>query len=121
MDDVFSAHRRNEDAVLDPAKTAVIVVDMINEFCKPGGRMVLPGYEALMPAQKALVAAARSNGVPVIWVDARAEGARGRGAVQWGARHLGGRFPPQEHAPRSRMGETHAALCRKHMGDAGDR
>ncbi|MDX0407789.1 isochorismatase family protein [Sinorhizobium medicae] len=68
MDDVFSAHRRNEDAVLDPAKTAVIVVDMINEFCKPGGRMVLPGYEALMPAQKALVAAARSNGVPVIWV-----------------------------------------------------
>lgn len=68
MNDVFSAYRHNDDAMLDPAKTAVIVIDMINEFCKPGGRMVLPGYETLMPQQKALVAAARANGVPVIWV-----------------------------------------------------
>ena len=39
--DVFSAHNNPEQARLDPARTAVIVVDMINEFCKPGGRMVL--------------------------------------------------------------------------------
>ncbi len=68
MTDVFSAHRHDDAAILDPTKTAVIVIDMINEFCKPGGRMVLPGYETLMPQQKALITAARANGVPVIFV-----------------------------------------------------
>ena len=46
--DVFSSHMNAEQAKLDPARTAVIVVDMINEFCKPGGKMVLPGYETLV-------------------------------------------------------------------------
>lgn len=68
MTDVFSAHRHDDAAMLDPTKTAVIVIDMINEFCKPGGRMVLPGYETLMPQQTALITAARANGVPVIFV-----------------------------------------------------
>jgi ureidoacrylate peracid hydrolase len=68
MTDVFSAHRHDDAAMLDPTKTAVIVIDMINEFCKPGGRMVLPGYEMLMPQQTALITAARANGVPVIFV-----------------------------------------------------
>ncbi|WP_223477375.1 cysteine hydrolase family protein [Oricola indica] len=68
MQDVFSAHRQEGSTVLDSKKTALIVVDMINEFCKPGGKMVLPGYEKLMPQQKALIAAARANDVPVIFV-----------------------------------------------------
>ncbi len=68
MVDVFSAHRHDGEAVLDKTKTALVIVDMINEFCKPGGKMVLPGYEKLMPQQKALIAAARENGVPVIFV-----------------------------------------------------
>lgn len=68
MEDVFSAHRQEGSTVLDPKKTALIVVDMINEFCKPGGKMVLPGYEKLMPQQKALIAEARANDVPVIFV-----------------------------------------------------
>ncbi|MCX5513117.1 cysteine hydrolase [Kaistia algarum] len=66
--DVFSAHNNPEQAQLDPARTAVIVVDMINEFCKPGGKMVLPGYETLMPPQLAVIDAARKAGAPVIWV-----------------------------------------------------
>ena len=48
--DVFSSHMNAERARLDPARAAVIVVDMINEFCKPGGKMVLPGYEVLVRA-----------------------------------------------------------------------
>ena len=68
MHDVFSAHRHEGQVTLDPRRTAVIVVDMINEFCKPGGAMVLPGYEALMPAQTALIARARELDVPVIFV-----------------------------------------------------
>lgn len=66
--DVFSAHNNPEQTKLDPARTGVIVVDMINEFCKPGGKMVLPGYEVLVPPQLAVIDAARKAGAPVIWV-----------------------------------------------------
>ncbi len=66
--DVFSAHRHDQSTVLDPARAAVIVIDMINEFCKPGGRMVLPGYERLVPPQLAVIEAARAVGAPVLWV-----------------------------------------------------
>lgn len=68
MVDVFSAHRTEAGTTMRPASAALIVVDMINEFCKPGGKMVLPGYEALIPQQKALIDAARTAGMPVIFV-----------------------------------------------------
>lgn len=75
--DVFSAHNNPQDVRLDADRAAVIVVDMINEFCKPGGKMVLPGYEALVAPQRALVEAARAAGAPVIWVhDAHRPGMR---------------------------------------------
>ncbi|MEZ5803967.1 MAG: isochorismatase family cysteine hydrolase [Rhizobiaceae bacterium] len=54
--------------VLDPATVAVVVVDMVNDFCKPGGLMVLPGYERLVPPQLQVIEAAREHSVPVIWV-----------------------------------------------------
>jgi ureidoacrylate peracid hydrolase len=66
--DVFSAHRHDERISLDTRRAAVLVVDMINEFCKPGGKMVLPGYERLVPQQLAVIAAARNAGVPVVWI-----------------------------------------------------
>lgn len=66
--DVFSSHRQDGAIVLDPTATAVIVVDMVNDFCKPGGKMVLPGYERLVPQQLQVIQAARDNDVPVIWV-----------------------------------------------------
>ena len=66
--DVFSAHRHSDAIRLGHARTAVIVVDMINEFCKPGGLMVLPGYETLVGPQRSVVEAARAAGVPVVWV-----------------------------------------------------
>lgn len=66
--DVFSAHRHEAGMTLDPSRTALVVVDMINEFCKPGGKMVLPGYEALVPPQSALIERARSLDIPVVFV-----------------------------------------------------
>lgn len=66
--DVFSAHKSDREIRLDAKRAAVIVVDMINEFCKPGGRMVLPGCERLVPHQLAVIGAARAAGVPVVWV-----------------------------------------------------
>jgi ureidoacrylate peracid hydrolase len=66
--DVFSSHMNAETVKLDPKRAAVIVVDMINEFCKPGGKMVLPGYERLVGPQLQVIEAARKAGAPVIWV-----------------------------------------------------
>jgi ureidoacrylate peracid hydrolase len=66
--DVFSSHRQSERITLDAGRTAIVVVDMINEFCKPGGKMVLPGSETLVPPQLAVIEAARRAGAPVIWV-----------------------------------------------------
>lgn len=68
MNDVFSSVRNEQTVVLDPARTAVLVIDMLNDFCKPGGKMVLPGYERLVPPQSAVIEAARALGVPVFWV-----------------------------------------------------
>lgn len=66
--DIFSSHMSEERTQLDPARVAVIVVDMINEFCKPGGKMVLPGYEALVRPQLSVIDAAREASVPIVWV-----------------------------------------------------
>ena len=60
--DIFSSHMNAERVQLDPRRAAVVVVDMINEFCKPGGKMVLPGYERLVPPQLAVIEAARKAG-----------------------------------------------------------
>lgn len=66
--DVFSAKRQESQVRLDPKATAVLVVDMVNDFCKPGGAMVLPGYEALVGPQRRVIEAARAAGAPVVWV-----------------------------------------------------
>jgi ureidoacrylate peracid hydrolase len=66
--DVFSAKNVEAAIRLDPHRTAVLVVDMLNDFCKPGGAMVLPGYERLIAPQRAVIAAARSASVPVVFV-----------------------------------------------------
>ncbi|MEP9398869.1 isochorismatase family cysteine hydrolase [Mesorhizobium sp. KR2-14] len=66
--DSFSSHRHDGSISLDPARAAVIVVDMVNDFCKPGGAMVLPGYETLVAPQLSVIEAARKAGAPVIWV-----------------------------------------------------
>ncbi|MCL8000052.1 cysteine hydrolase [Brucella sp. 21LCYQ03] len=66
--DVFSAHKAEASFDLRPEKAAVIVVDMINEFCKPGGKMVLPGYEILVPPQLAVIENAREHHIPIFWV-----------------------------------------------------
>ena len=66
--DSFSAKRREGETVFAPERTAVLVVDMLNEFLKPGGKMVLPGYEALVGPQRQVIEAARASSVPVVWV-----------------------------------------------------
>ncbi len=67
--DAFSVNHKIETAVrFDPRRTALLVVDMLNDFCKPGGAMVLPGYEKLVPPQRAIISAARQAGASVIFI-----------------------------------------------------
>lgn len=76
MSDVFSTKNTAQDVTLDPATTAVVIVDMVNDFCKPGGAMVLPGYESLLPAQTRMIEAGRAAGCPIVFViDAHRGGA----------------------------------------------
>ncbi|MGC1684448.1 MAG: cysteine hydrolase [Candidatus Acidiferrales bacterium] len=77
MQDVFSAHRTDDSIRLDAARTAVLVVDMLNDFCKAGGAMVLPGCERLFVPQISVISAARERAVPVIWIaDSHRKGLR---------------------------------------------
>lgn len=68
--DVFSEKRIHEQEIsLDPRKTALIVVDMVNEFLEPGGKMVLPGGEVLYPPLNQLLDAAHKANIPVFWTN----------------------------------------------------
>jgi ureidoacrylate peracid hydrolase len=67
--DAFSTNHKVETAVtFDARRTAVLVVDMLNDFCKPGGAMVLPGYERLVAPQHAIISAARETGAAVVFL-----------------------------------------------------
>ena len=66
--DPFSAKGSTEPARLHGRSTAVVVVDMENDFCVDGGAMVLPGYERLIAPQLAVIEAARAAGAPIIFV-----------------------------------------------------
>jgi ureidoacrylate peracid hydrolase len=68
--DNFSEKRvAEEEIALDPQHTAVLVVDMLNEFCEPGGKMVLEGSEVLYPPINKLLDAAHAAKVPVFWLN----------------------------------------------------
>ena len=54
---------------MDPKYTAVLVVDMLNEFLEDGGLMVLPGGEALYEPIQRLLDAAHESGMPVFWLN----------------------------------------------------
>jgi len=76
--DSFSSHRHAANSVsLVPIRTAVLVVDMSNDFCVDGGLMVLPGAERLYAPQRAVMEAARSTGGVVVYVcDSHRQGMR---------------------------------------------
>ena len=62
---------RTLDEKVDPARAAVLVVDVQNDFCAPGGGLAdlgldMTAIERCIPKIAALVAAARAAGVPVL-------------------------------------------------------
>ena len=54
-------------AALDAERTALVVVDMQNGFCKPDGSLYAPGSEAAIEPVAALVERAREAGVQIVY------------------------------------------------------
>jgi ureidoacrylate peracid hydrolase len=53
---------------LDPARTALVVIDMQSTFCAPGAPAEVPASRGIVAPINRLTAELRSLGVPVIWV-----------------------------------------------------
>ena len=57
-----------QDAVrIDPARTALVVLDMQNDFVQRGGSLLVPDAEATIPAIRRLLELARLNRMRVVY------------------------------------------------------
>ncbi len=52
---------------LDPARTALLIVDMNVDFAHEGGGMFVPASAGILPQVKRLAAACRARGAPVLY------------------------------------------------------
>lgn len=57
----------HDEVRLDPKSTALVVVDMQNDFVKGGGSLVVPDAEGTIPAVRGLVDMARDYGIKVVF------------------------------------------------------
>jgi nicotinamidase-related amidase len=65
----------HDEVRVDPTKTALVVVDMQNDFVKEGGTLVVPDAEATIPKIQGLLDLARGSGMKVVFTqDTHAEG-----------------------------------------------
>jgi nicotinamidase-related amidase len=56
----------HEEVRVDPARTALLVLDMQNDFVREGGSLRVPGAEATIPAISRLLALARATAMRVV-------------------------------------------------------
>ena len=56
------------DRELDPARMALVVIDMQNAFCHPDGVFFIPLTHGIVPNVNRLGVACRAAGVAVVWV-----------------------------------------------------
>ena len=56
-----------DEVHVDPTKTALVVVDMQNDFVKEGGTLVVPDAEATVPKLQGLLELARGSEMKVIF------------------------------------------------------
>jgi nicotinamidase-related amidase len=57
----------HDEVRVDPGRTALIVVDMQNDFVKEGGTLVVPDAEGTIPTIQSLLALARDSGMKVVF------------------------------------------------------
>jgi nicotinamidase-related amidase len=68
-----------EEVRVEPARTALIVGDMQNDFVKEGGTLVVPDAEATIPKIQSLLALARESGMKVVFV----QDTHNEGDLEW--------------------------------------
>jgi nicotinamidase-related amidase len=66
----------HDEVRVDPARTALVVVDMQNDFVRHGGSLRGPDAEATIPAILGLLELARAKGMPVGLGDTRPASSR---------------------------------------------
>ena len=69
----------HEEVWVDPARTALVIVDMQNDFVKEGGSLLVPDAEATIPKIKGLLDLARSSGIKVVFT----QDTHGEGDPEW--------------------------------------
>ena len=57
----------HEEVRVDPTRTALIIVDMQNDFVREGGALLVPDAEATIPKIKDLLELARESGMKVVF------------------------------------------------------
>jgi nicotinamidase-related amidase len=57
----------HDEVWIDPARSALVVVDMQNDFVKKGGSLVVPDAEGTIPKIKVLLDLARESGTRVVF------------------------------------------------------
>ena len=68
--DTFSEIRVKHTSIkFDPNHSALLVVDIINDFFEVGGSMVLPGAGVLYQTNNQLIKIARAEFMPIFWLN----------------------------------------------------
>ena len=67
--DSFSGKKKDLTFTINKESTAILVVDMLNDFLKPGGKMVLDTGKVIFEPSSRLIEWARNNRIPVVYVN----------------------------------------------------
>ena len=57
----------HDEVKVEPSRTALIIVDMQNDFVKEGGSLLVPDAEGTIPAIRGLLSLARESGMRVVF------------------------------------------------------
>ncbi|MCK4783085.1 MAG: cysteine hydrolase [Desulfobacteraceae bacterium] len=67
--DSFSGKKKDLTFTINKESTAILVVDMLNDFLKPGGKMVLDTGKVIIEPSSRLIERARNNRIPIVYVN----------------------------------------------------
>jgi nicotinamidase-related amidase len=68
-----------DEVLIDPNRTALVVIDMQNDFVNHGGSLLVPEAKATVPAIKGLLDLARASGMRVVY----SQDTHRRGDPEW--------------------------------------